>query len=66
MRHSIPERCDLPTERLPLSEEGIRLALSKKALLKKADRCFSSPYNRALETAGILFDGNVIVKDNLH
>ena len=28
MRHSIPEKCDLPTALIPLSEEG-------KALLKK-------------------------------
>ena len=66
MRHSIPERCDLPTALLPLSEEGIRLANSKKDLFCDVDKCYSSPYKRALETAGILFAGQVMVKDNLH
>ena len=51
MRHSIPERRNLPTEQLPLSEEGKKLILSKKDQLHNIAHCFCSPYKRALETA---------------
>ena len=30
MRHSIPEKRDMPNEQIPLSEEGKTLALSKR------------------------------------
>lgn len=66
MRHSIPKRCALSTELLPLSEEGIQLAMSYKDMFYDVDKCYTSPYKRASETARILFDGQVIVKDKLH
>ena len=43
MRHSIPEKGDMPNERIPLSEKGKALAVSKRNILSKVDRCFSSP-----------------------
>ena len=66
MRHSIPERCDLPTALIPLSEEGKALARSGRVLFSDVDRCYASPYNRAFETAKLLYAGPVIVKDQLH
>lgn len=67
IRHSIPERLDIPTETLPLSDKGRVLAVQVKERLEsqKVDKCFSSPYLRAYETANILFD-NVNVINNLH
>lgn len=50
MRHSILERRNLPTEQLPLSEEGKKLILSKKDQFHNIAHCFCSPYKRALET----------------
>ena len=54
MRHSIPERLDLPTAQLPLSEAGKTLALEKKLVFADIDHCFSSPYQRAFETAKLI------------
>ena len=54
MRHSIPEKRDMPNEQIPLSEEGKALALSKSNVLSNVDRCFSSPYRRAVETAELI------------
>lgn len=51
MRHSIPEKGDMPNEQIPLSEEGKALAVSKRNIFSNVDRCFSSPYRRAMETA---------------
>ena len=44
MRHSIPEKGDMPNEQIPLSEEGKALAVSKRNIFSNVDRCFSSPY----------------------
>ena len=63
MRHSIPEKGDMPNERIPLSEKGKALAVSKRNILSKVDRCFSSPYRRAIETAEFIADHPVIVKE---
>ncbi len=51
MRHSIAERLDLPTEELPLSQEGRLLAAERKESLSNVNiqRCYSSPYRRASE-----------------
>ena len=66
MRHSIPESSDLPTALIPLSEKGKALARSRKELFSDVDKCYASPYNRAFETAKLLFAGPVIIKDQLH
>ena len=63
MRHSIPEKGDMPNERIPLSEKGKALAVSKRNILSKVDRCFSSPYRRAIETAECIADHPVIVEE---
>ena len=67
MRHSIAERLDLPTEELPLSKAGRDLAAERKESLSNIhiQRCFSSPYRRARETAEILF-GKPVLVDKLH
>ncbi len=54
MRHFIPERCDFPTELIPLAEEGVALANSCKELFSHVDNCYSLPYRRAFETAKII------------
>lgn len=63
MRHSIPEKRDMPNEQIPLSEEGKALALSKSNVLSNVDRCFSSPYRRAVETAELIVDHPFIVEE---
>lgn len=63
MRHSIPEKRDMPNEQIPLSEEGKALALSKSNVLSNVDRCFSSPYRRAVETAELIVDQPFIVEE---
>ena len=63
MRHSIPEKGDMPNEQIPLSEEGKALAVSKRNIFSNVDRCFSSPYRRAMETAEFIADHPVIVKE---
>ena len=50
MRHSIPEKGDMPNEQIPLSEEGKALAVSKRNIFSNVDRCFSSPYRRAVHS----------------
>lgn len=67
MRHSIPKKMDVSTDLIPLSNEGMQLALSKKEKLKhfQIKKCFSSPYLRAKETALLLFD-EIEVVDDLH
>lgn len=54
VRHSKPERLDLPTEQLPLSEEGRALAHARKHQMGAVDHFFSSNYQRAYETVKIL------------
>ena len=63
MRHSIPEKGDMPNERIPLSEKGKALAVSKQNIFSKVDRCFSSSYRRAIETAECIADHPVIVEE---
>lgn len=63
MRHSIPEKRDMPNEQIPLSEEGKALALSKSNVLSNVDRCFSSPYRRAVETSELIVDHPFIVEE---
>ena len=53
----------MPNERIPLSEKGKALAVSKRNILSKVDRCFSSPYRRAIETAECIADHPVIVEE---
>lgn len=67
MRHSIPEKANVSTEFIPLSSDGVELALSKKEKLHKypINKCFSSPYLRAKETAQLLFNEFEII-DDLH
>ncbi len=63
MRHSIPERQNLPTEQLPLSEAGKKLILSRKDNFCNINKCFSSPYLRAIETAQLLSTSVEIIDD---
>ena len=53
----------MPNERIPLSEKGKALAVSKRNIFSNVDRCFSSPYRRAMETAEFIADHPVIVKE---
>lgn len=66
MRHSIPERLKLPTEQLPLSEEGKELARSKSEIFANIDKCYTSSYKRAFETAQILSRKPITMVDDLH
>lgn len=66
MRHSVPEKSDLPTELIPLSIEGVNLAKSKQESFKTIDRCYASPYKRALETAKLISKKPVVVVNELH
>jgi len=65
MRHSIPERVDVPNEEIYLSKEGINRANQKKCELPYYDCCFCSDYRRARETAEIIA-GNYIIVSALH
>lgn len=58
-----PGKGDMPNEQIPLSEEGKALAVSKRNIFSNVDRCFSSPYRRAMETAEFIADHPVIVKE---
>lgn len=51
LRHSIPQKGNMPTEQIPLSEEGRALAISKRNIFANVNKCFSSPYRRAMEIA---------------
>ena len=66
MRHSIREICDLPTAQIPLSEDGRKLAAYWKETYSKADKVYASNYRRALETAELISNGPVLVKEGLH
>ena len=66
IRHSIPERLKLPTEQLPLSEEGKELARSKSEIFANIDKCYTSSYKRAFETAQILSRKPITMVDDLH
>lgn len=65
MRHSIPERTDLPTEQIPLSEDGRKLVIERKSAFRGIAKCFSSPYKRAVETAKLIMD-HVEIMEELH
>lgn len=55
LEHSTGKR-GMPNEQIPLSEEGKELAVSKRNIFSNVDRCFSSPYRRAMETAEFIAD----------
>ena len=65
LRHSIPQKGNMPTEQIPLSEKGRALAISKRNIFANVDKCFSSPYRRARETAELIA-GQPIVVEDLH
>ena len=50
LRHSIPQKGNMPNEQIPLSEKGRALAISKRNIFANVDKCLSSPYRRARET----------------
>ncbi len=54
MRHSIAEKMDIPTSLIPLSEDGRKLAMSKRKDFSDVELCFSSSYKRAIETAELI------------
>lgn len=51
LRHSIPQKGNMPNEQIPLSEKGRALAISKRNIFANVNKCFSSPYRRAMEIA---------------
>lgn len=65
MRHSKPEKCDFPTELIPLSVEGKEKLADVKKKIKDygISKCYCSNYLRAKETAEGLFDDVHIVAD---
>ena len=65
LRHSIPQKGNMPNEQIPLSEKGRALAISKRNIFANVDKCFSSPYRRARETAELIA-GQPIVVEDLH
>lgn len=66
IRHSTPNRINVPNKEIPLSEEGILKANKLKEIinLDEIDEIYSSSYKRAYETAKILSD-NVIIDSRL-
>ena len=66
IRHSTPNRINVPNKEIPLSEEGILKANKIKEIinLNEIDEVYSSSYKRAYETAKILSD-NVIIDSRL-
>lgn len=66
IRHSTPNRINVPNKEIPLSEEGILKANKLKEIinLNEIDDVYSSSYKRAYETAKILSD-NVIIDNRL-
>lgn len=61
MRHSIAEKMDIPTSLIPLSEDGGKLAMSKRKDFSDVELCFSSSYKRAIETAELIAkDVNIV------
>lgn len=65
MRHSIPDKINISNSLIPLSEAGKKLALSKRKEFSYVNRCYSSSYKRAFETARLIMD-NVVIVDGLH
>ena len=65
LRHSIPQKGNMPNEQIPLSEKGRALAISKRNIFANVDKYFSSPYRRARETAELIA-GQPIVVEDLH
>ncbi len=65
MRHSVAQKIDLPTELIPISDEGIILAKAKIENFINISKCFSSPYKRAIETAELITN-QVTIVNNLH
>lgn len=63
MRHSIPEKVNIPTELIPLSEAGLQKIeeATKKVYSYNIDKCYSSSYKRAFETAKGFYDDVKIV-----
>lgn len=59
MRHSIPDKINISNSLIPLSEAGKKLALSKREEFSYVNRCYSSSYKRAFETARLIMD-NVV------
>ena len=53
----------MPNEQIPLSEEGRALAISKRNIFANVDKCFSSPYRRAMETAELIAGQSIVVED---
>ena len=66
MRHSIREMCDFPTAQIPLSEDGRKLAAYWKGTFSNVDKVYASNYKRALETAELIANGPVLVREGLH
>lgn len=66
IRHSTPNRINVPNKEIPLSEEGILKANKLKDIIdiNTIDEVYSSSYKRAYETAKILSD-NVIIDSRL-
>lgn len=61
MRHSIAEKMDIPTSLIPLSEDGRKMAMSKRKEFSDVELCFSSSYKRAIETAELIAkDVNIV------
>lgn len=67
MRHSIPEKNNITTEMIPLSVAGLQKIeeAREKVYSYKIDRCYSSAYKRAFQTAKGFFD-NVKIVNDLH
>ena len=63
LRHSIPQKGNMPNEQIPLSEKGRALAISKRNIFANVDKCFSSPYRRARETAELIAGQSIVVED---
>lgn len=67
MRHSIPVRKYMPTEKIPLSEEGRKLVSTtrNKIIKYSIKKVYTSNYLRAIQTAEVIgFSFEVI--DDLH
>ena len=63
MRHSIPEKGDMPNERIPLSEKGKSTCCIKTKHFFKGRQMFFFPHRRAIETAECIADHPVIVEE---